>query len=144
MRYGVMLLLFILIQSQKYKKRCVRIITYSDYLSSSEPIFQTLNILNSRKLVVQRISLPMFKIYKSDVPKPINILFRKNNTYHSYNTRRSDNLHTPVGRTEAIYKTFSFHGVYMCSILTKWSTCRKNKKLRFFLILIERVMTNMF
>ena len=33
--------------------------------------------------------------------------------YHSYNTRRSDNLHTPVGRTETIYKTFSFYGVHM-------------------------------
>ena len=54
----------------KIQKRCVRIITYSDYLSSSEPIFQTLNILNFRKLVVQRISLLMFKIYKSDVPPP--------------------------------------------------------------------------
>ena len=32
---------------------------------------------------------------------------------------------------------------YMCSILTKGSTCRKNKKLRFFLILIEQVMTNL-
>ena len=56
----------------------------------------------------------MFKIYKCDIPKPINILFRKNNTYHSYNTRQSDNLHTPVGRTEAIYKTFSFYGVHTC------------------------------
>ena len=33
---------------------------------------------------------------------------------------------------------------YMCSILTKGSKCRKNKKLRFFLILIEQVMTNLF
>ena len=32
---------------------------------------------------------------------------------------------------------------HMCSILTKGSTCRKNKKLRFFLILIEQVMTNL-
>ena len=31
----------------------------------------------------------------------------------------------------------------MCSILTKGSTCRKNKKLRFLLILIEQVMTNL-
>ena len=62
----------------KIQKRCDR--TYSDYLSSSEPIFQTLNILNFRKVVVQRISLLIFNIYKSDVPKPINILFRKNNT----------------------------------------------------------------
>ena len=32
---------------------------------------------------------------------------------------------------------------YHISILTKGSTCRKNKKLRFFLILIEQVMTNL-
>ena len=64
----------------KIKKRCVRIITFSDYLSPSEPIFQTLNILNFRKLVVQRISLLMFKMYNSDVPKPIYILFRTNNS----------------------------------------------------------------
>ena len=31
----------------------------------------------------------------------------------------------------------------MCSILTKGSTCRKNKKLRFLLILIEQVMTKL-
>ena len=117
MRYGVYASSVHLDPIIKIQKRCVRIITYSDYLSSSEPIFQTLNILNFRKLVVQRISLLMFKIYKSDVPKPIYILFRKNNTYHSYNTRRSDNLHTPVGRTEAIYKTFSFYGVHMESYI---------------------------
>ena len=30
-----------------------------------------------------------------------------------FNTRRNDNLHTPVGRTEAIYETFSFYGVHI-------------------------------
>ena len=61
----------------KIQKRCVRIITFSDYLSPSEPIFQTINIVNFRNLVEQRISLLMFKIYKTGVPKPIYILFRK-------------------------------------------------------------------
>ena len=32
---------------------------------------------------------------------------------------------------------------YMCSILTKQSGCRKKQKLRFLLILIEQVMTNL-
>ena len=32
---------------------------------------------------------------------------------------------------------------YMCSILTKGSTCRKNKKMIFLLVLIEQVMTNL-
>ena len=51
----------------------------------------------------------MFKIFKSDIPKSIYILFRKNS---SYNTR-IDNFYTPVGRTEAKYKTFSFYGVHI-------------------------------
>ena len=37
----------------------------------------------------------------------------------------------------------SLNSSNMCSILTKGSTCRKNKKIRFFLILIEQVMTNL-
>ena len=61
----------------------------------------------------------MFKIFKSDVPKPIHILFRTNNSYHSYNTRRSDNLHTSVGRTEAIYQTFGFYGVHIWSHISR-------------------------
>ena len=52
----------------------------------------------------------MFKIYNYDVPKPIYILFRTNIVY---NTRTSDNLHTPVGRTEDIYKTFSFNDLHI-------------------------------
>ena len=118
----------------------------------------------------------MFKIYKSDVSKPIYILFRKNNSYHSYNTRKSDNLHTPVGRTEAMYKTFSFYRVHIwnhissniqtdvsytsfkCKVKTyiqnnniticvaslqKGPHVAKNKKIKFLLILIEQVMTNL-
>ena len=38
---------------------------------------------------------------------------------------------------------FCKDATHMCSILTKGSTCRKNKKMRFFLILMEQVMTNM-
>ena len=39
-----------------------------------------------------------------DVPKPLYALFRINNSYHNYHTRRSESIHVPIGRTEAIYK----------------------------------------
>ena len=91
----------------KIQKRAIRTITFSSYLSVSlsKPIFQSLNILNFRKLVIQRVSLLMFKISKCDVPKPLHALFRINNLYHNYQTRRSESIHVPIGRTEAIYKT---------------------------------------
>ena len=41
------------------------------------------------------------------------------------------------------YRATQVDIIYMCSILTKGSTCRKNKNLRFLLILIEQVMTNL-
>ena len=68
----------------KIQKTAIRTITFSSYLSPSEPIFQSLNILNFRKLVIQRVSLLMFKISKSDVPKPLHALFRINNSYLLY------------------------------------------------------------
>ena len=97
----------------KIQKRAIRTITFSSYLSPSEPIFQSLNILNFRKLVIQRVCLLMFKISKCDVPKPLHSLFRTNNSYHNYQTRRSESIHVPIGRTEAIYKTFSYFGAHI-------------------------------
>ena len=91
----------------------MRTITFSSYLSPSEPIFQSLNILNFRKLVIQRVCLLMFKISKCNVPKPLHSLFRINNSYHNYQTRRSESIHVPIGRTEAIYKIFSYFGAHI-------------------------------
>ena len=97
----------------KIQKRVIRTVTFSSYLSLSEPIFQSLNILNFRKLVIQRVSLLMFKISKCDVPKPLHALFRINNYYHNYQTRKSESIHIPICRTEAIYKTFSYFGAHI-------------------------------
>ena len=59
----------------------------------------------------------MLEYKKGLVPKPISQLFNKNNEYHDYNTRHSSSLHLSVGRGKTIYKSFSFHGVYICNHL---------------------------
>ena len=50
----------------------------------------------------------MFKHHIGDVPKPISDLFQTNNTYHRYGTSSSQSLRTPIGRSEAIYQTFTY------------------------------------
>ena len=55
----------------------------------------------------------MFKISKCDVPKLLHALCSTNNSYHNYQTRRSESIHVPIGRTEAIYKTFSYFGAHI-------------------------------
>ena len=53
------------------------------------------------------------------------------------------NIHLDTVVIHTGWIPYQFKTSNMCSILTKGSTCRKNKKLRFFLILIEQVMTNL-
>ena len=53
----------------------------------------------------------MFKYSQDLVPLPIVELFTRNCEFHNHFTRQSQSLHTAVGRNEAIYKTFTFHGI---------------------------------
>ena len=53
----------------------------------------------------------MFKNEIGLVPKPISQLFTRNSEYHDYNIRHSSSLHLSVERGEAIYRSFSFHGI---------------------------------
>ena len=69
-------------------------------------IFLRANILNFDKLIFRRICLMMFKHYIDHVPKPISDLFQTNDNYHSYSTRNSQALRTPI----AIYQTFTYIG----------------------------------
>ena len=117
MRYGIMHLLFILIPLSKLRREPSEQL-HSLALSSSEPIFQSLNILDFRQLIIQRVGLLMFKISKYDAPKFLRALFKINNSYHNYQTRRSESINVPVGKTEAIYKTFSYFGAHILILIS--------------------------
>ena len=75
----------------KNTKICIRD-KYNIYLEHTQPLFDSLNIICFHKLVIQRISLIMFKNEVGLVSKPISQLFTKNNEYHDYNTRHSSSL----------------------------------------------------
>ena len=95
---------------KKIQKKSIRAITFSEFSAPSEPLFQRSNILNFDKLVFQRICLMMFKHHIGVVPKPISDLFQTNDNFHSYSTRNSQALRTPIGKSEAIYQTFTYIG----------------------------------
>ena len=95
----------------KLQKKSIRAITFSHYLELSQPLFKQLNILDFKKLAIQRISLMMFKQHNGIVPTPIAKLFELNNLHHNYNTRQNRKLHTQIGNRESVYKLFSFHGI---------------------------------
>ena len=103
----------------KLQNKCLRIITFSSYFKHTEPLFQKLEILNLKKLVIHRIAMLMCKNSKQEVPIAMHMVFARNDQYHNYNTRQSRSLHPSVGRGEAIYRSFLFYGVNLWKYLPK-------------------------
>ena len=61
----------------------------------------------------------VFKNSNQMVPIAVRMLFARNDQYQNYNTRQSRSLHPSVGKGEAIYRSFSFHGVNIWNYLSK-------------------------
>ena len=85
--------------------------------SSLRAIISEIKYLNFEKLVIQRISLMMFKCSIGVLPSPVSAVFQYNSIIHTHNNRRSNFIHTPIGRSEATYRTFSYHMVHTFEII---------------------------
>ena len=120
----------------KIQKRFIRTITFSCYFEQTEPLFKELEILSFKKLVIQRILLMMFKYSLGIVPKPITLLFTRNDEIHHHNTRHSSLLHPMIGRT---YKTFRSQAILIWNYISKQIpinvtiTCFKKTSLKYLL-----------
>ena len=69
------------------QKKIIRLITFSERLAHTEPIFLQLNILPIDKLIQDRIGLFMYKMFHGLHPLTINNLYIKNCDVHNHNTR---------------------------------------------------------
>ena len=87
----------------------------SYYLEHTTPLFEQLDILSFKKLVVQRISLLMFKRHTGITPLPMNNLFTVNNAQHDYYTRQIDRLSTYTWAT-LVYAKYMYNYVYIGDI----------------------------
>ena len=79
------------------QNKAIRIINFSHYTASSDPIYITLDILPLQKLVTHRIALMMYKYSHGMLPQMIQDLYVTNNAVHHYSTRQSNLLHVPLG-----------------------------------------------
>ena len=94
------------------QKKIVRVITFSDRLAHTAPLFKQLNILPLDKLIFHRIELFMYKIHHNMHPSVINEMYVQNHNIYVYNTRQKFQLHVSKGQTDLYAK-----GFYCSSIL---------------------------
>ena len=61
----------------------------------------------------------MFNCSIGVLPLPVSALFQYNSVIHTHNTRRSKFIHTPIGRSEATYRTFSYRGAHIWNYISQ-------------------------
>ena len=76
----------------KLIQKNVRVITFSDRLAHTDPLFKHLN-MPLDKLFFYRIGLFMYKIHHNMHPSVINKMYVQNHNIYDYNTRQKFQLH---------------------------------------------------
>ena len=112
------------------QKRAVRIITHSEYLAHTKPIFSLLKLLNVYDLYNFQCAIFMYLCYNKLLPASALIHFNLNMQVHGHQTRSSSNFHLPPTRTTTFHESIYFNGPLIWNNLP--SSIRQSPSLNIF------------
>ena len=92
------------------QKRVIRIISQTDYLAHTTPLFQKLNLLNIYSLNSFQAACFVHDCLNNRLPACFNNFFLINKNLHNYNTRISNNLHIFPARTTLRKHSIKYRG----------------------------------
>ena len=92
------------------QKRALRIITNSNYLAHSNPLFHRLKTLKVQDIHSLQTSIFMFKFSHDLLPALFHNTFQRNANIHSYPTRRSNDYHLENPKIILAHKSIKHHG----------------------------------
>ena len=90
----------------------LRIINFSDYRSSAQPLYKKFNILKLCDVYKVELAKLMHKCKFYQLPERLMQLYQKTDKKHSHNTRQanSSGYHIPIARTEFEKKAIHYRG----------------------------------
>ena len=77
----------------KLQKQCTRLLTFSDFLAHTNPLFQRLNLLKITDVFILQKLFFMLDSFNSKTPVELRQIFVFNKNIHSYETRSSELFH---------------------------------------------------
>ena len=92
------------------QKRFCRLMTFSNYLAHSKPLFIQLFILPIYEIYKYNLAIYMFRIINRLIPPLNHHQFVLNSSIHHHYTRRRNDIHTRYCRTTKRQNTFAFQG----------------------------------
>ena len=93
-----------------FQKKIVRIVTHSQYLAHTMPLFYSLKTLRISDIYVYHCAIFMYLCFNELLPNAILQYFELNKNIHGHQTRYSNNFHIPGVRTLVCQNTIFFRG----------------------------------
>ena len=100
------------------QKKAVRIITQSDFLAHTRPLFSSLNLLNIFDLHRYHCAVFIFKSINNKLPVNFNDYFNFNYDIHNHYTRSSGHLFSLPTNTDTFKRSIVCYGVNFWNSLT--------------------------
>ena len=82
------------------QKKALRIVTHSEYRCHTSPLFKQLNLLTVENVNNFLIGIFMHRRFHDTLPSVFNGFFQINSNIHEHQTRTSQQLHTPIIKTD--------------------------------------------
>ena len=92
------------------QKRSLRTICNSAFRSHTDSLFFNNKILKINDLFQFQLGQFMYNYNNNSLPKNVDTMFPKNQSFHNYPTRRSNEFHLPLLRTLLAQNTFIYTG----------------------------------
>ena len=102
------------------QKRAIRIIAKVDRLHHTDDLYSKLGILKFHMINDYMTGHIMYKAFMNTLPPPVQGIFTKNESIHSYGTRQQSDFHLPRVKSNLLKKTIAFRGVHV------WKHIRNN------------------
>ena len=122
----------------KLQKKAVRIMSKSNYLSHSAPLFKKHNLLNVYDAYYLELCTFMYKHSTNHLPEIFQNYFFTHNEIHNYRTRHKDNYTIPKAKTNFAYKTIKTMGPVKWNVLEK--EIKNSKSLKTFRTQIKNTL----
>ena len=117
----------------KLQKRSVRIITKSNYFAHSDPLFKRTKILKLSDLImVENVKL-IYKVVKSEAPKPLINLYE-------FNQNNSRNMGIIVKK----HKSKKYNDSFLCKPVLEWNKLKQEYKEKSVYFMINRLKDDCF
>ena len=107
---------------RKLQKRCMRIVTFSDFNSHTNPLFTDLKILKVDDVIKLNLLKFIYEFKHDLLPSEISNIFEYNTDIHNYNTRSTINqglfIHVIVS-TKYCTESIKYQGPLLWNDLSK-------------------------